>query len=109
MNAFERLYEGIGIILAKVGYFLATLATLYLSVGLACLLGFIVGGMLGYFSFDDFVGWLLWYVFPLPLGWWILVGGLYTLIVLFIGSIGATYELLTRRNVKGVLDRLGDL
>jgi len=109
MNAFERIYEGIGLALAKVGYFLLTLVCLYLCVGSACILGFIVGGMLGYFSFDDFVGWVLWYVFPLPLGWGIFVGVLYALICGFIALFGVTYELLTRRELKGVLYHMESL
>jgi hypothetical protein len=106
MNAFERIYEGIGLALAKVGHFLSTLVCLYLCVGSACILGFIVGGMLGYSSFDDFVGWVLWYVFPLPLGWGIFVGVLYSLICVSIGLFGMLYELLTGRELKGVLDHL---
>ena len=106
MNAFERIYDGIGLTLAKVGHFLLILVSLYLCIGLTCILGFIVGGMLGYSSFDDFIGWVLWYVFPLPLGWGIFVGVLYSLIVGIIELIGAIYQLLTRRELKGVLGQL---
>jgi len=103
MNAFERIYDGICSIFAKVGKFLLILAMLYLCIGLACLLGFIVGGMiLDYFSYDDFLGWLLWYV-SFPLVFWFSVGVLYALIFLFLGSIGVTYQLLTGKELKGVL------
>ena len=105
MNAFERIYDGIGLTFAKVLYFLTILVSLYFLIGLTCTFSFIVGGMLGYFSFEDFIGWFFWYVFP-PLGFGAIVGALFGLIFLIHVMIGETYELLTGRNVKGVGDHI---
>lgn len=102
MNAFERIFNRIIYILVhKVGHFLATLLTLYLSVWSACLLGFIVGGLLGYFTW---VGFLELVFSDLNLNCFaigVIVGVVYLLTLLTLSFIGGFYELLTGRNNIG--------
>ena len=101
MNTFERIHNRIAYILIhKVGKFLLILLYLYLSVCSACVLGFVVGGLLGYFS-QLYFNYFFTYIVVVPLGPGFIVGVVWGLIIFSHSSIGLFYELLTGRDNIG--------